>query len=155
MADHGREAGAGRWPLRGFALASFWFSAVVFVLVLVGGVFLMVTLWVGDRPVWALAPGLVLLGVAALIGSQMLRIAVVVTLHADGTLILRRLLGTLHTHAARVQRASPSILNRSGRRTPTVIKTADGSVLLTHSRRDVDEVITALRRHRPDLAVDL
>jgi hypothetical protein len=154
LAGHDSESAAQHWPLRGFALASFSFSGVVFVILAVSGAGLMIA------PAWTsqpatLLPGVVLLGVAALVGTQLLRCAVVVTLYADGTLILRQLHRAVRTHSLRVQRASLSMLNRSGRLTPIVVKTADGSVLLSHGRYDVDEIMTAVRRQNAHVELDI
>ncbi|HXV94745.1 MAG TPA: hypothetical protein VD813_15685 [Pseudonocardia sp.] len=144
---------ARRWPLRGFGRANLWISSTVLAVLVVVGVSLVIAVGWGPAPAPALLTAAIVLGIGGLIGSQLLRCAIVVTLAPDGTLVLRRPLGTLHTHARRVQRASRSVLNRSGRLTPIVLRTADGTVLLTHGRGDVREMIAAIRRHNPDVDV--
>jgi hypothetical protein len=91
--------------------------------------------------------------VAAVIARQLVTMAWVVTLKVDGTLVLR-CLRELRTHAARVQRVRFSMLVSSSR-APIVLETADGPVRLVLARGEVDELATAIRRHHPDLVVEL
>jgi hypothetical protein len=121
------------------------FSSVVFVLLVVAGLVLVGLAVAGRFGAAPLVPAGVLLAVGALVGSQLQRSALVVSLFADGTLVCRRPIDALHTRADRVQRTTRSVLNRSGRRTPIVLHTMDGSVLLTHGPDTVAEMMATIR----------
>jgi len=154
VADRGRSSSQ-QWPLRGFWLGWFRFSFLVFGIVIAGGLVLVVFVALSTKPgrTAVLIPAGVLLAVGATIGWQLMHTAVAVTLAADGTLALRRPRGVLHTHAGRVLRVRRSVLRSS--HTPTVIKTVDGSAVLLHPRPAVDELVSAIRRHNPGLAVTI
>lgn len=141
------DPGVQNWPLRGFWRIWCWFSALLAVLLVIGGAALVTVLGSG-----AFAPAAVLFLVGGMIGWQVLYVATSVTLGPDGKLVLHRVRGPLRTEAARVERARPSRLKSSY--TPTVIETADGWAYLVHAQADKDNVIAALRRHNPTIPAD-
>jgi hypothetical protein len=145
VTGHDGDPTAQRWPLRGFWRAWYWISWVISAALVVVGLGTMILVW------WL--PSVPLLLVGALVGWQLGRTARLVTLGADGTLTLRRVPGTVHTNAARVQRVRPSALVSSF--TPTVVETADGWVYLIHTRSDRDDLIDAIRRHNPAVEVHI
>lgn len=148
----GPGTAARRWPLGGIRRAWYRTSWVICAVVLLGGLGL--TAAAASGAVVLLAPAVVLLLVAALIGVPLFGTARTVELDADGALRLDRLRGPVRTHAARVRRVRRSAFV-SGRNTPVVVETADGTATLLHSRRDVDELVEALRRHNPGVRVDV
>ncbi|GAA4547684.1 hypothetical protein [Pseudonocardia xishanensis] len=152
MTESGTDGTPQRWPLRGFARTSFVLSSVILVLLLVVGLGLVGLVVAGSSSPGLLVPAGVLVAVAVVIGSQMQRCATYVALHRDGTLVCLRPVGSLRTHVTRVRRTSRSVVNYSGRHTPTVLHTADGSVLLTHGPDAVAEMIAAIDRHRPGVS---
>jgi len=149
MAEDERGEAPQRWVLRGWARVSFLLSVVLAVLLLGVGLVLAEFALSGATAGGALVPAGVLLAVGLLIGSQVVRCATTVVLHPDGTLECRRLVGSVRTGVDRVRGTSRSIMNYSGRRTPTVLHTADGAVLLTHRAEDLADMMTAIDRRRP------
>jgi hypothetical protein len=145
-----------RWPLRGFWRAWLWISAGIGGVLAAAGLGLAVLArWAPfPTPVVLLAVGVVLVGVGALITWQVADTVLDATLTGDGTLILRRPGRELRTRATRVRQLRFSALV-SKPHTPIVIETADGSARLLHPRREVDELIAALRHHNPQLQVRL
>jgi hypothetical protein len=144
LTDHGDDPTARSWPLRGFWRAWYWISWLTSAVVLVAGMAVMIVWWV---------PSVALLLVGAITGWQLSHTVRAVTLDAAGTLTLRRLPGTVHTNAARVQRVRPSALVSSC--TPTVIETADGWAYLIYTRRDRDDLVAAIRHHNPTVKVHI
>lgn len=145
----GPDRDARTWPLRGASRLWWRIAVAVSATLLAAGAALAVAALVAPGALPVLGPAAVLLGVGALVGSQAARCAVVVTLDRAGTLVLRRPLRTVCTRATRVRSARLSVLNRSGRRTPVVLRTADGSALLLHDRGEVAELLAEVRRHHP------
>ena len=145
-----------RWPLRGFWRAWLWISAGIAGVLAAGGLGLAVLAWWAPFPatVILLAVGVVLIGVGALIVRQVADTVLDATLAGDGTLVLRRPGRELSTRATRVQQLRFSAFV-SKPHTPVVIETADGSARLLHPRREIDDLIAALRRHNPQLQVRL
>lgn len=152
MAWSEAEGDAHRWPLHGFWRTWFWFSALLGVALLVVGAAITAFAVVGGAPL-LLLPGLVVLAVGAVIGWQVLNTATAVTLRGDGSLLLQRVRGPLHTRVAAVTRARRSVLRSSY--TPTVLETADGWAYLIHDRRDKDEIIAAIRAGNPGLRAEV
>jgi hypothetical protein len=151
MAHPEPEGDAQRWALKGFWRTWFWFSALLSVaFLIVGGAIIGFVVLLGPG---SLLPGLVLLGIGSVIGWQLVNTATAVTLRGDGTLILHRLRGPLHTSAARVKRARKSVLRSSY--TPTVLETADGWVYLIHNRDHKKSIIDAIRDRNNDLSVEM
>ena len=145
-----------RWPLRGFWRVWLWVSAGIAAVLAAGGLGLAVLAWWAPFPatVVLLVVGVVLIGVGALIAWQVAGTVLEATLTGDGTLILRRPGRELRTRATRVQQLRFSALV-SKPHTPIVIETADGSARLLHPRPEIDDLIAALRRHKPELQVRL
>lgn len=134
-----------RWPLRGAWRVWLWFSAALGACFVLAGaavdvVAFAVLPWPGAGV--ALLPGLVLLAVGAMITWQVLHTATTVLLHADGTLVLQRIVGRLRTHVGRVLRVRDSVLRSS--HTPTVVQTADGWVYLVRDRQQKAEIVAAI-----------
>lgn len=144
------------WPLRGFWRAWLWISAGIAGGFAAAGLSLVALAWWAPLPPRAilLVTGVVLIGVGVVISWQITNTVLDAALAGDGTLTLRRLGREVRTHATRVQQLRFSALV-SGPHTPIVIETADGSATLLHPRREVDELIAALRRHNPRLPVRL
>lgn len=138
-----RVEGDARWPLRGFWRAWLWVSALIGLVLLAGGAVLVALALAGGAPAAAL-PGLVLLAVGGVVGWQVAHTAHDVALHADGTLVVRRMRGTLRTRVDAVTRVRPSRLRSS--RTPTVLETTDGWAYLVHDERTRATLVRALER---------
>jgi hypothetical protein len=147
MTAHAGARGVQSWPLRGFWRIWLWFSAALAAVFVTGGAALVALVGVA-----ALVPGVVLFLVGGMIGWQVLHTATTVTVGGDGTVTLARVLGPVHTEAARVRRARPSKLRSSY--TPTVIETADGWAYLVHTRSEKDTVIAALRHLNPAISAE-
>lgn len=144
------------WPLQGFWRAWLWISAGIAGGLALAGLALVVLAWWAPPPprVILLGAGAVLIAVGIVIAWQITTTVLDAILTADGTLTLRRLGREVRTRATRVQQIRFSALV-SKPHTPIVIETADGSATLLHPRREVDELIAALRRHNPGLPVRL
>lgn len=138
-----RVEGVVRWPLRGFWRTWLWVSALIGLVLLAGGaVFVVLALAGGSLP--AVLPGLVLLAVGAVVTWQVAHTAHDVALHADGTLVVRRVRGPLRTRVDAVTRLRPSRVRSS--RTPTVLETADGWAYLIHDERTRAALTAALEQ---------
>jgi hypothetical protein len=144
-----------RWPLRGFWRVWLWISAAIGLLLVAGGVLAVAVAWwlPGAGRVVPLLVGLLLCAVGGIIGWQLAHTATLVTLAADGSLVLRRPGGALRTRVERVLRVRPSLL-RSDPHTPTVVQTVDGWAYLVRRRPEVDDLVAAIRERNPDLVVD-
>lgn len=143
---------AGRWPLGGAWRAWYRVSWVICAVALAAGLALVMAAVVAAAGL--LVPAAIVLLVGGVIGWQLLSTARVVELDTDGGLRMDRLRGPVRTHAARVRRVRRSVIV-SGRRTPVVIETDDGTATLVHTRQDVEELVQSLRDHNPTLRVDL
>ncbi|WP_345382872.1 hypothetical protein [Pseudonocardia yuanmonensis] len=145
-----------RWPLRGFWRAWYWISWLISVVLFLPVLGLAVLAWRSSGPArwFPLLPGLVLLAIILVIGWQLATTALVVTVDAGGELRARLLFRARQVHATGVLSVRRSALT-SGHHTPIVIRTANWSVRLIHTRTDVDELVAKLRRHNPALLVDV
>jgi hypothetical protein len=147
----GDGIGSRQWRLRGFWLTWFWISWVICVALFLAGlaVAALGATASGAAMAVTLGPAVLLIAIAGVIGWQLVSTAVAVTVHADGTVVVRRQRGQIRTHVARVRRVRPSAL-RSGH-TPAVVETADGWALLVGER---DDLVAAFRQLNPDIVVD-
>ncbi|MGE3289164.1 MAG: hypothetical protein AB7J32_24120 [Pseudonocardia sp.] len=146
------EPGSGavrRWPLRGGWRVWLWFSAVLGVAFLLGGLVtagsaVVAAAALGRAALVLLLPAAVLGGVGVVITWQVAHTATAILLHPDGTLELNRLHGALRTSTGRIRSVRESVLRST--HTPTVLETADGWVYLVRDRRETAEIVAALRR---------
>lgn len=149
----GDGSGPREWRLGGRWLAWFWMSWTICAAVFLGG--LAVVALGGPAPGGGvpvtLGVAVVLFAVAGLTGWQLLSTALVVVLHADGTVTMRRQRGAVRTHVARIRRVRPSAL-RSGY-TPTVVETVDGWAYLVNTRSEREHMVATLRQLNPDIVI--
>ena len=141
-----RVEGVARWPLRGAWRTWLRVSALIGLVLLAGGAVLVALALAGGAPAAAL-PGLVLLAVGAVVGRQVAHTAHDVVLLADGTLVVRRMRGPLHTRVDAVTAVRPSRLRSS--RTPTVLQTTDGWAYLIHDEQTRATLKAALEEGTP------